>query len=142
MIPLYTGAGGLAAGLLIGWTVHGWNVDSKNVKAQTQAQIEAQEQLITLGADLLSAQEARIELAGALEEEKQNIKIKYVKLKRKVPQHVPANTEKCNYDLSLGLVRLLNAGARGEFGSTESSPGSPGQLFSILPQELAGAPGK
>ena len=142
MLAAYTGAIGVAAGLVFGWTIHGWRIDSQDVKAQTQAQIAAAEKLVELGEDLEKANADRFKLAGELADEKLNIKIKYVKLKQKVPTYVPSNTEKCNYDLSLGLVRLLNSGARGEFGRTESAAEPAGQLSSVLSGQLAGAAGE
>lgn len=144
MTGIYAGLLGtaVAASFLAGWNVKGWRIDSLDKKAQTQAQIEDQKTLDDLKSDLKESNDKRIKLAGELEAEKNNIKVKYVNLKRKVPDYVPASTEKCNRDLSLGLVKLLNNGARGEFGHTESAASAARQLPSELSFELAGASGE
>lgn len=132
----------VAASFLAGWNVKGWRIDSLDKKAQTQAQIEDQKTLDALKLELKESVGKRIKLAGELEVEKNNIKVKYVTLKQKVPQNVPQNTDKCNYDWSYGLVELLNNGARGEFGNPGSPSFTTGQLSGELSKELAGAPTK
>lgn len=144
MAGIYAGLLGTAvvASFLAGWNVKGWRIDSLDKKAQTQAQIEDQKTLDDLKLELKESNSKRIKLAGELETEKHNIKVKYVTLKQEVPKYVPKNTEKCNYDWSYGLVELLNNGARGEFGYTGRSALSAGQLSGELSTELAGAPSK
>lgn len=120
-----------SSGTIIG-EVHGrkavkadWNQTLLDAKAEVRKEevVKLQELQIQLDA----ANTERLTLAADLATEQSKVKIKYRTITKEIPAHVPPNTETCNYDLDIGLIRLLNNAARGgaAVGHTASADSAP-----------------
>ncbi|NNC36127.1 MAG: hypothetical protein HKO02_01615 [Hyphomonadaceae bacterium] len=122
-----------------GWSVNDWRHDAKMQKAADKARAESQLKLDALRVSLDEANSERLSLAADLASEKANIKIKYRTMTQEVPAHAPTNSDICNYDLSPGLIGLLNTAARGGTGYPRGSAQPAGQRIGTVPGSAADA---
>lgn len=129
----YAFAGAALLAFSAGWSVNGWRHGSALNAAADRVRAEEQVKLDALRISLDDANSARLSLAADLASEKANIKINYRTITQEVPIHAPQNTDTCNYDLSPGLVGLLNSAARGGVGHSKSPADSPGQRLRTVP---------
>ena len=122
----------------IGWSVNGWRHDATVKSAIDRVRAEEQIRLDELRISLNEEITARLSLAADLAREKANIKIKYRTITQEVPAYAANNTDMCNYDLSPGLIGLLNAAARGGAGYSGYKTEPARQRNGIVPDPLAG----
>ena len=133
----YILGGAVAFAFSAGWSVNGWRHDAALQSLSEEIRAEEQLKLDALRTSLDAANSERLLLAADLASEKADIKIKYRTITQELPVYVPKNTDACNYDLSSGLIGLLNNAARGEVGYSQDSGQSAGQRFGIVPRTSA-----
>lgn len=139
-----TGAAAFLLGSGAGWKAKSVDVKAKSADALTAQRAAHTEALTAFQTELDAANADRLSLANELSAEKENVKIKYVKIKNKVPDYAPKNTDVCNCNLSPDFSSLLNSAASGSFTRSEGSDIATRLVPSALPKqsgELAGGQG-
>lgn len=135
----YILGGAILLAFSTGWKVNDWRHSAALKVVADKIRAEEQVKLDNLRGSLNIANTERLALAADLANEKANTKIKYRTITQEVPAHAPRNNDACNYDLSPGLIGLLNSAARGGAGYPAGAAEPTGQRSGAVPDALAGS---